>query len=237
MKASIILYTILGLLACQGSKKEAGIENKMEETYELSYLALGDSYTIGEGVAEEERYPNQLVSLLNNSSETKWKAPKIIAKTGWTVDELEAGIDNATLEDKPYDLVTLLIGVNDQYRGGALSKFEVDFEKMLLSAIGYAGNLPDHVVVISIPDWGVTPFADLNNKDSEKVAEEITDFNAAKKEICEKYGVAFIDITTEYRIIGAQSEMVVDDQLHPSGLVYKKWADSLYDVVSNKSFE
>jgi lysophospholipase L1-like esterase len=237
MKNSLFLFLIFGLLACQGSKTDTRIENTMEEQDKLTYLALGDSYTIGEGVDPEERYPNQLVSLLNSSGDVTWEAPRIIAKTGWTVDELEEGINNAALVDQPFDLVTLLIGVNDQYRGGSLSKYEVDFEKMLLRAIGFAGNLPDHVVVVSIPDWGVTPFAEANNKDSEKVAEEITAFNLAKKTISEKYGVVYIDITTEYRTIGAQPEMVVDDQLHPSGLVYKKWADELYKVVSNKDFE
>lgn len=237
MKTSLIIVTIIGLLACQGSKKETGTESKMEEKDKLTYLALGDSYTIGEGVEEAERYPNQLVSLLNSSSDIKWKDPKIVAKTGWTVDELEEGISKETFVDEPYDLVTLLIGVNDQYRGGTIEKYQVDFEKMLLRAIGFAGNLPDHVVVISIPDWGVTPFASENGKDSAKVATEITAFNEAKKVICEKYGVAFIDITSEYRVIGGEAEMVVEDQLHPSGLVYNKWADELFKVVSKRNFE
>lgn len=237
MKAAFITLTIFGLLACQGSKTELGVENNMKEKENLTYLALGDSYTIGEGVDEEDRYPNQLVSLLNSSSDNQWGEPKIVAKTGWTVDELEEGINNAKLVDEPYDLVTLLIGVNDQYRGGALSKYEVDFEQMLLKAIGFAGNLPDHVFVVSIPDWGVTPFASANNKDSEKVAEEISAFNQAKKTICKKYGVLFLDITTEYREIGGEAEFVVEDQLHPSGLVYKKWADALFEVVSKKNFK
>lgn len=237
MRTSLLLFAILFLAGCQESKKEAETESMIDENYKLTYLALGDSYTIGEGVEESERYPNQLVALLNNSNGTKWENPKIIAKTGWTVDELDEGINNTALEDQPYDLVTLLIGVNDQYRGGELSKYEVDFEKMLLRAIGFAGNLPDHVVVISIPDWGVTPFASENGKDSEKVAQEITAFNQAKKSICEKYGVVFIDITTEYRVIGGEAKMVVEDQLHPSGLVYNKWADELFKVVSKRNFE
>lgn len=237
MKTLLITCTILTLLACQGSKNEPGSNNTMEENETLTYLALGDSYTIGEGVPEEDRYPNQLVSLLNSSTENTWAAPKIIAKTGWTVDELDEGISKATLEGQPYDLVTLLIGVNDQYRGGSVDKYEIDFEKMLLQAIGFAGNLPDHVVVVSIPDWGVTPFAPANGKESEKVAQEITAFNSVKKEICDRFGVVFIDITTEYRMIGGQDEMVVDDQLHPSGLVYKKWAEALFEIVSKKEFK
>ncbi|MEN2283643.1 SGNH/GDSL hydrolase family protein [Algoriphagus sp. SE2] len=237
MKTSLLLFAILCLVACQETKKETGTENEMDENYNLTYLALGDSYTIGEGVEESKRYPNQLVALLNKSSDVKWDNPRIIAKTGWTVDELEEGINNAALVDDPYDLVTLLIGVNDQYRGGSLSKYEVDFEKMLLRAIGFAGNLPDHVVVISIPDWGVTPFASQNGKNSAKVAEEITAFNQAKEAICEKYGVTFIDITTDYRIIGGEPEMIVEDQLHPSGLVYKTWAEALFDTISKKEFE
>lgn len=202
----------------------------------LTYLALGDSYTIGEGVDESDRYPNQLVKRLSKETFFNWKDPKIIAKTGWTVDELNEGINNTDLSDQPFDLVTLLIGVNNQYRGRAVNVYKTEFEAMLIKAIAFAGDKPDHVVVISIPDWGVTPFATSRGTDKKKVAREIDAYNQAKKEVCNYYGVAFLDITKEYREIGANPEMVVEDNLHPSGLVYTRWTDKLFKKISSLTF-
>lgn len=202
----------------------------------LTYLALGDSYTIGEGVGESDRYPNQLVRRLSKETFFNWKDPKIIAKTGWTVDELNEGINNTDLSDQPFDLVTLLIGVNNQYRGRPVNVFKTEFEAMLKRAITFAGDKPDHVVVISIPDWGVTPFATSRGTDKTKVAGEIDKYNQAKKEVCDNYGVFFIDITEDYRKIGAIPEMVVEDNLHPSGLVYTRWTDKLFKKVSTLTF-
>ncbi|WP_243431445.1 SGNH/GDSL hydrolase family protein [Algoriphagus lutimaris] len=199
----------------------------------LTYLALGDSYTIGEGVEEKDRYPNQLVNLLNKNSENTYAQAKIIAKTGWTVDELDEGIKNEFIEGQTYDLVTLSIGVNNQYRGRSVTEYKKEFEQMLLKAIGFARNLPDHVRVISIPDWGVTPFASANNKDSKKVAQEIDAYNSAKKQVCDRYGVIYIDITEEYRQIGREPKMLAEDQLHPSGLIYQSWAEKLYQSIVN----
>lgn len=193
----------------------------------MKYLALGDSYTIGEGVSEEMRYPNQLIAELNKNGKNSWGAAKIIAKTGWTVDELEAGIDDETLLDAPYDLVTLLIGVNNQYRGRSVDDFKADFEKILLRAIGYSGNLPNHVIVLSIPDWGITPFAVSREVDQGKVAGEIDAYNKVCKEISDKYGVYYIDITEDYRATGAKAEMVVEDGLHPSAEIYTTWTEKL----------
>ncbi len=202
----------------------------------LTYLALGDSYTIGEGVDESDRYPNQLVKRLSKETFFNWKDPKIIAKTGWTVDELNEGINNTDLSDQTFDLVTLLIGVNNQYRGRPVNVYKTEFEAMLKRAIGFAGDKPDHVVVLSIPDWGVTPFAISRGTDKGKVAAEIDAYNQAKKEVCDNYGVAYIDITEDYREIGANPEMVVEDNLHPSRLVYTRWTDKLFKKVSNLTF-
>ena len=202
----------------------------------LTYLALGDSYTIGEGVDESDRYPNQLIKRLSKETFFNWKDPKIIAKTGWTVDELNEGINNTDLSDQPFDLVTLLIGVNNQYRGRPVNVFKTEFEAMLKRAIEFAGDKPDHVVVISIPDWGVTPFATSRGTDKVKVAGEIDAYNQAKKEVCDNNGVFFIDITEDYREIGAKPEMVVEDNLHPSGLVYTRWTDKLFKKVSTLTF-
>jgi len=231
MKISVLILSILSFLACNPSGPNS-TNNDINMNQEFkSYLALGDSYTIGEGVSEENRYPNLLVKMLNQNAESQWRDPEIIAKTGWTVDELEAGIKQAAPTGEPYDLVTLLIGVNNQYRGRSVEEFRTEFEQMLLRAIGFAGNLPDHVFVLSIPDWGVTPFAKEKGTDSEKVAREIDSYNQVKQEICEQYGIKFIDITTNYRLIGGSQDAVVADNLHPSEAIYKQWAQALHEVL------
>jgi lysophospholipase L1-like esterase len=202
----------------------------------LSYLALGDSYTIGEGVELSDRYPMQLVQEWNRTAKKPFASPLIIAKTGWTVDELEAGIQATPTAAEGYDLVTLLIGVNNQYRGRSVESFAVDFEKMLQRAISFARGKKKRVVVLSIPDWGVTPFAISKGVDPAQVAAEIDAYNETKKAICAKNGVKFIDITSEYRIAGALPEGVVEDQLHPSKLIYKKWMDKLLIDVQKMNF-
>jgi lysophospholipase L1-like esterase len=230
MKSLLALLVIMSFFACSSSNSDS--KNQMGDTKRpLKYLALGDSYTIGEGVVEEDRYPNQLVKRLNEELNLTINQPVIIAKTGWTVDELETGINNSKNLAPPYDLVTLLIGVNNQYRGKSVEEFKIEFKQILLRAIGFAGNLPDHVVVLSIPDWGVTPFATEKGSDKLKLASEIDAYNTAKKEVCKQFGVFYIDITANYRTVGAQPEMVVEDKLHPSGLVYAFWADKLYEQV------
>ncbi len=202
----------------------------------INYLALGDSYTIGEGVDEEERYPNQLVTRMNAIGGQLFFPATIIAKTGWTVDELDAGITERQPSAKGYDLVTLLIGVNNQYRGRPVADYEKDFEAMLKRAIDFARGKNDRVIVLSIPDWSVTGFAKARNTDQKKVGAEIDAYNAAKKALCNKYQVAFIDITEDYRVIGGQTEMMAEDRLHPSGLVYTRWTDKLIDEVRKIKF-
>lgn len=230
----LIIYFILGfsLISC----KTTEISDPMSKTTSLTYLALGDSYTIGEGVQEKDRYPVQLINELAKEGNLTFSAPQIIAKTGWTVDELNAGINAARTKSEGYDLVTLLIGVNNQFRGRPIADFQKEFEAMLKRAIVFAKGNKDHVVVLSIPDWGVTPFAVNRNFDQAKVAREITAYNSAKKSICESYGVTFIDITEGYRAIGARTEMVVEDQLHPSGLMYKRWTEKLLQEVKKIKF-
>lgn len=232
MIENIFIPLLISLVfACGSPQSNSSNDEQRMQSRPLTYLALGDSYTIGEGVAEEDRYPNQLVEKLRIATEQTWEDPEIIAKTGWTVEELEEGILDAAPTGEPYNLVTLLIGVNNQYRGLPVDDFQREFEQMLLRAIGFAGNLPNHVFVLSIPDWGVTPFATEKGSDKEKVKTEIDAFNAAKREICRKYGVVFIDITEEYRQIGSQPDMVVEDQLHPSALVYERWSQKLVEAA------
>ena len=202
----------------------------------LTYLALGDSYTIGEGVELSDRYPVQLVQEWNKTAKTQFASPLIIAKTGWTVDELEAGIQATPTAAKGYDLVTLLIGVNNQYRGRTVESYALDFEKMLQRAIAFARGNKAQVIVLSIPDWGVTPFAISKGVDPAKVANEIDAYNETKKAICAKNGVKYIDITAEYRIAGALPEGVVADELHPSSLIYKRWMEKLLLEVQKMNF-
>lgn len=202
----------------------------------LTYLALGDSYTIGEGVPEQDRYPNQLVEMLNQAGKYSFSPAQIIAKTGWTVDELEAGIKASTIDPQGYDLVTLLIGVNNQYRGRPVEGYQKEFEALLLRAITFARGKKDHMVVVSIPDWGITPFAVSKGSDQAKVAREIDAYNAAKKAVCDRLGVKFVEITQHYRQFGAQPEMVVEDQLHPSGKIYQHWTSELFKVVRKIKF-
>ena len=202
----------------------------------LTYLALGDSYTIGEGVELSDRYPVQLVQEWNKTAKNQFASPLIIAKTGWTVDELEAGIQATPTAAEGYDLVTLLIGVNNQYRGRTVESYAQDFEKMLLRAIAFARGNKAHVIVLSIPDWGVTPFAISKGVDPTQVANQIDDYNETKKAICTKNGVKYIDITAEYRIAGALPEGVVADELHPSSLIYKNWMEKLLLEVQKMNF-
>lgn len=211
-------------------------DTKSMENQEYTYLALGDSYTIGEGVEESGRYPNITRNFLAKEA-IVFSKPLIIAKTGWTTDELAKGIEAANIQGNTYDMVTLLIGVNNQYRGRPLENFREEFRDLLLDAIAFAKGDPNRVAVISIPDWGITPFAKTRNTDQEIVNREINDYNAAKKEIAEELKVHFIEITQEYRTIGALPEMVVADNLHPSSLVYEKWAKKLTSsVLSSMGF-
>lgn len=189
-----------------------------------SYLALGDSYTIGEQVLPEENFPNQTARLLKDVITT----PQIIASTGWTTDELDTAINVANIS-KYYDIVSLLVGVNNQYRGRPVKNFEIEFEHLLQRAIQFAGNMASHVLVLSIPDWGVTPFA--NGKDRKKIAGEIDAYNTICKMAAEKFSTHYIDITTSQRADGNKDEFLAKDQLHPSGKEYAKWAVKLSTAI------
>ncbi|WP_226336345.1 SGNH/GDSL hydrolase family protein [Echinicola marina] len=197
----------------------------------LNFLALGDSYTIGEGVKPNENYPHQLVSILE---EYNFSDPKIIATTGWTTDELQQGISAANIKESTYDLVTLLIGVNNQYRGRSVDNFKEEFTELLDQAIAFAGEDQTRVIIISIPDWGVTSFASQQNVDKQKVAKEITAYNTAKQEISISKGVHYLDITQEYRQIGSYPENQAEDGLHPSGRIYNSWAKRLADLIKEE---
>ncbi|MGK9144296.1 SGNH/GDSL hydrolase family protein [Xanthomonas euvesicatoria] len=187
----------------------------------LRYLALGDSYTIGEGVAPDQRWPSQLVDGLRAYG---WNLapPQIIATTGWTTDELQAGIDAAAPQG-PFDLVSLLIGVNNQYRGRPLDEYRQQFDALLLRAIACANGHPARVFVLSIPDWGLTPFARAQSGDAALIGAQIDAFNAIAADRCSAHAVRFVDITATSRDGGDAVDMLVDDGLHPSGAMYARW--------------
>jgi lysophospholipase L1-like esterase len=201
--------------------------NKNEYQTALSYLALGDSYTIGEGVLSCKRWPVILAHLLRSEG-VNLEDPRIIATTGWTTHELLTALQQSHLEPF-YDMVSILIGVNNQYRGQDLSRFGKEFTLLLEKALGLVGGFPQKVFALSIPDYGVTPFG--KEKDPERISSEINLFNAVKKAICNDYGVAFFDITTISRRAEHEPELMASDGLHPSGKMYELWVRQIfYDV-------
>lgn len=192
----------------------------------VRYLALGDSYTIGESVQEAERFPNQLASLL--SAEGVSTEVTIIARTGWTTDELWEGIQARTVEP-PYDLVSLLIGVNNQYRGYDINQYREEFIFLLNKAIEYAGGDAQRVIVFSIPDWGVTPFA--AGRDASKIAAEIDAFNQVNLEESQKAGVHYVDVTPVSRQAVDDKTLIASDGLHPSASMYAQWAELAFPIA------
>lgn len=190
------------------------------------YLALGDSYTIGESVPENERWSIQLAKLLGTDGIQT--AVTIIARTGWTVKELWKGIQT----NPPtgiYDLVTLLIGVNDQYRDYPANDYRDDFRFMLGKAIAYAGGKASKVIVLSIPDWGVTPFA--GDRDRELIQHQIDIFNAINSEETKSARAHYIDVTPISRMAKNDAHLVAEDGLHPSGKMYAMWAEKVLPVA------
>ena len=195
-----------------------------------TYLALGDSYTIGQSVMASENFPNQTVQLLNQQ-DYNFKSPEILATTGWTTDELQNNINNHTFTP-PYDFVSLLIGVNNQYRGRTVENYKPEFESLLKQAIQFAGGNATRVIIVSIPDWGVTPFA--NGRDRTQIAKEIDDYNAANRYISEIYKVHYVDITPGSREAATDPSLVAGDGLHPSAKEYAKWAQKVFAVIKQQ---
>lgn len=186
----------------------------------FSLLALGDSYTVGEAVPLHESFPYQTVQLLRKAN-LHFHAPEIIAQTGWTTFELAEHILHTKLNEH-YDFVTVLIGVNNQYRELSIEDYANDFEFLLRKAIHFAGEKKDHVIALSIPDWGVTAFA--KKRDSKKIATEIDAYNKSNRAIAERYKIKYIDITPNTRAAKDNPSLITTDGLHPSGKAYSEWA-------------
>lgn len=203
--------TIINLFSC----------NDLRESQ--TFLALGDSYTIGESVIDSLKWPNILIRQLNNNSYF-FEEPKIIAKTGWTSDELITAIDSSNISEK-FNYVSLLIGVNNQYRGRNLDNFEKDLKILVQKSIDFAANNPKNVFTLSIPDWGVMPFA--KDRDQNQIAFEIDQFNNVIERISNSMDVNFIDITQISRDVKNNPNYIAVDGLHPSGEMYKLWVNEL----------
>jgi len=206
------------------------------EVTAYSYLALGDSYTIGEGVLISESFPYQLVQSLRREG-ISFYSPELVAKTGWTTDELGDAMDHYRFLTV-YDFVTLLVGVNNQYRGRSVENYSREFEILLNRAIHLSGDRAEHVLVISIPDWSATPFAMTKfpgekSRDRERVSEEIDDYNRVNRKISESLGVHYLDITPSSREATENSSLIASDGLHPSGLEYQRWAQKLKSIILN----
>jgi lysophospholipase L1-like esterase len=193
-----------------------------------SYLALGDSYTIGQSVPASDRYPVQAVAALRNQG-FNIAEPEIIATTGWTTGNLLTALKDKTVT-KPYDLVTLLIGVNNQDQQRSIEEYRSEFTTLLNKSIQYAGNKPEHVIVISIPDYSVTPYA--AGMDNDKIAKAIDAFNAVNKEISTAAKVNYVDVTTESRKAANDASLIAGDGLHFSGIEYKRWTELLLPVIN-----
>jgi lysophospholipase L1-like esterase len=195
----------------------------------LSYLALGDSYSIGEGVEERGRWPVQLAQALRDEG-IALEDPRIIATTGWTTDELACAV-NAAEPLGEWDFVSLLVGVNDQYRGRDVDDYVGAYATLLQRAIALAGGRAGRVLALSIPDWSVTPFARDSGRDRALIAAELDAYNQAAREICASLGVACVDIADISRDGGGDADMLVSDGLHPSAAMYARWVQAALPVA------
>ena len=220
----------LFLMACFVLKTSTNVQaqsNPDTMHHNYTYLALGDSYTIGEGVELQKNFPYQTVGLLRKAGYAFY-APEIIAKTGWTTDELEAAVNEYAFLPK-YDFVSLLIGVNNQYRGRDIIEYKEQLEHLIKRSIALTGGKPEHVVVLSIPDYSVTPFG--QRMDAEKIAKEIDAYNNLCRALSIQFKVQYLDITAINRKASGKPTAVVADGLHPSEKTYGKWAAELADAV------
>ena len=191
----------------------------------LTLLALGDSYTIGEGVNEEERWPNQFVKVAYENG-IDFLTPRIIAMTGWKTYDLINGIESSNFEKK-YDYVALLIGVNNQFNSRSINEFEDDLDKLLIK-INNLKKKDGSVLIISIPDWGSSPYGE--NIDRNEISNEINTFNNSLKSFANINGLKYVDVTEISRRAINEPNLITSDNLHPSGLMYLEWAKKIFQV-------
>lgn len=197
----------------------------MTDTLSRPFLALGDSYTIGESVDRNERFPAQTAALLRAMG-IQTAEPQYIAQTGWTSEDLQYAVKKAALLPE-YTFVSLMIGVNDQFQGLDTLAYRQRFTQLLEHAIRLTGKMPHHVFVLSIPDYGVTPFGG----GSKKISKEIDEFNAINKEISQRHHVTYLDITSISRLAANDASLTANDGLHPSGKQYRLWAMKMAEAI------
>lgn len=226
-----LAITVLQLMAgCTKQNNSGYLPPVANDTIHKSYLALGDSYTIGESVATADRFPAQAASILLKDS-IQFSTPEYIAVTGWTTRNLLNSINSTPPTRATYDFVSLLIGVNNQYQGRSQAEYSTEFTNLLNTAIRYAGNRPARVAVLSIPDWSVTPFA--SGYDTALIRKQIDSFNVINKQITLANGVKYIDITPSTRMALTDRSLLAGDGLHPSGKEYKKWGGMLAAYIKS----
>ncbi len=227
----VVLGLLLFMMSCSSSSEalKPDESENLDSPDNLSYLALGDSYTIGESVTEEMRWPVQLVNQLRTKGE-EINSPRIIAKTGWTTDNLLNAMD-ANLGNEKYDLVSISIGVNNQYQNKSITDYEADLNTIFTEAIGASNKGKEGVFVVSIPDYGATPFGASN---AEEIGREVAEFNAVLEKVANQYGISFYNITPISKKAKSDRSLVASDGLHPSGKMYTLWVDLFIDEVLNK---
>ncbi len=226
MKNIILLVLIVIILAACNTPRNTTISEDMD----YSYLALGDSYTIGEGVPLEQSWPVQLVERLKERG-YKVAPPRIIARTGWTTRNLITNIESEINVQRRFDLVSILIGVNNQYQGRTTTEFEVELEEIFRKAINHSKTKEQGVFALSIPDYGVTPFGARN---ADTIAVQIDRFNGIIRRVAEQYNVDFYNITPISREALVNKNLIARDSLHPSGEMYSAWVDEIIDEVAGK---
>ena len=240
LKRGIFISSFLLLTSCETQKStddqiiNNDIEKDNSELNEIdlinssvskfSFLALGDSYTIGEGVKESKRWPNQFIKIAYENG-LDFEKPEIIAKTGWKTYDLLNAI-NETNFTKKYDYVSLLIGVNNQFNSRSIYEFEEDLNK-IMDKIDILTKNNGSTIIISIPDWGYTPFAESYNRDT--ISYEINQFNKSLKNFADKNGIKYVDVTEISRKTLNEDDLLASDNLHPNGLMYLKWAKKIYE--------
>ncbi len=233
-----LIFLIFAILGFGCTKKDNLVTNQNTVTFKpvsnlknFTYLALGDSYTIGEKVSSNASFPYQLAQILKTDS-SAIQEPTIVAKTGWTSDELILAIKSASLGER-YDFVTLLIGVNNQYRNYDINNYRKEFRALLQTAINYTGN-QERVFVLSIPDWGVTPYAKNGGKSDTQISLEIDAYNAVNKEETALTKANYLNITQISREAATNLNLIASDGLHPSAQMYARWVEKLAPMVKTK---
>ncbi|MCP9201184.1 SGNH/GDSL hydrolase family protein [Gramella sp. GC03-9] len=231
MKKLCYFFLSIFLISCSSTSSTLDTSsNQTPEDPRFSYLALGDSYTIGESVVETERWPVQLAEQLRARG-YKVAPPKIIAKTGWTTRDLLDGIERELDVQRDYDLVSILIGVNNQYQNRPLSEYEEELRTVFRKAINHSKTMEKGVFAVSIPDYGYTPFG---LRDQEDISAEIDRFNEVFRRVAEEFEVEFFNITPISRQGLENPDLIASDDLHPSGLMYSSWVDQFVNQVAEK---